>query len=168
MKYLVRKTGKMSAKQYLFFLCFMALFFSSYGQTAMTFREAESKGKPFQFLDSLYKSAVHSNVDLAVFKSSDEQLEVQKSYTALIRDLAVFLKTNDFVWEKPTRCFNRIYFNPEGRIDYFLFNFAAGQITPEKEKEFGRLLNLFVVDYEFSLKANENFAQCSPIRYIDL
>lgn len=168
MKYLVRKIGRMSAKQYLFFLCFMALFFSSYGQRAMTFREAETKGIPFQFLDSLYKSAIHSNLDLAVFKSSDEQLEVKKSYTALIKDLAVFLKSNDFMWEKPTNCFNRIYFNPEGKIYYFLFNFPEDQITPEKEREFGRLLNLFVVDYVFSLKSHENFAQCSPIRYIDL
>ena len=145
----------------------MTLFFSSYGQKAMTFKEAELRGKSFQHLDSLYKSAVHSNADLAVFKSSEEQAELQKSYITLIKDLATFLKSKDFKWEKPTRCFNRIYFNPTGKIDYFLYNFPKDQIEPEKEKEFDRLLNLFAKDYKFSLKADENFAQCSPIKYTD-
>ncbi|HYK77737.1 MAG TPA: hypothetical protein VEV16_12235, partial [Daejeonella sp.] len=116
----------------------------------------------------LYKSAVHSNAELAVFKSPEEQAELQKAYITLIKDLATFLKSKDFKWEKPTRCFNRIYFNPIGKIDYFLYNFPKDQIAPEKEKEFDRLLNLFVKDYKFSLKANENFAQCSPIKYTDL
>jgi hypothetical protein len=146
----------------------MTFVFSSYGQKAMTFKEAELRGKSFQHLDSLYKSAVHSNTDLAVFKSSEEQAELQKSYITLIKDLATFLKSKDFKWEKPTRCFNRIYFNPAGKIDYFLYNFSKDQIAPEKEKEFERLLNLFAKDYKFSLKANENFAQCSPIKYTDL
>ena len=41
-------------------------------------------------------------------------------------------------------------------------------MTLEKEKEFEQLLNLFAQEYTFSLKANENFAQCSPIKYTDL
>lgn len=146
----------------------MTLFFSSYGQKAMTFKEAEVLGKSFQHLDSLYKSAVHSNADLAVFKSSGEQAELQKSYILLIKDLATFLKLKDFKWGKTTKCFNRIYFNPAGKIDYFLYNFPKDQIAPEKEKEFERLLNLFVKEYKFPLIANENFAQCSSIKYTDL
>lgn len=131
----------------------------------MTFKGAELRAK---HLDNSYKSAVHSNPDSAVFKSPEEQTELQKSYVRLIRDLSSFLKSNNFKWEKPTKCFNRIYFNATGKIDYFLYDFPKDQIAPEKEKEFGRLLNLFAEEYKFPLKANENFAQCSPIKYTDL
>lgn len=153
----------------LILISLITLSFNSYGQNkALTFKEAEIQGKSFQYLDHLYKSAVHDDVKLAVFKSVEEQAELQKAYIKLIKDLASFLKTNHFKWEKPTRCINRVYFNPNGKIDYFLYNFPQDQITPEKENEFARLLNLFIKDYKFSLTAHENFAQCSPINYSDI
>ena len=157
----------MRTKLILLFLFPITLVFNSYGQKAMSFKKAEMQGRSFQHLDSLYKSAIHSNVNLAVFKSQEEQAELQKSYTGLFKELGAFLKLNCFEWAKPTRCFNRLYFNPKGEIDYFLYNFSENQIVPEKEKEFERLLNLFVKDYKFPLKANQNFAQCSPIKYTD-
>ncbi|MBB2147929.1 hypothetical protein [Pedobacter gandavensis] len=155
----------MKTKQFLTLLVLMIVFFNSYGQKAMTFQEAEVRGRSFQHLDSLYKSAVDADPKRAVFKTPQEQAELQKSYSALIQDLGVFLKANDFNWEKPTRCFNRIYFNPGGKIDYFLFNFPKDMIAAEKEKEFQRLLNVFIKDYKFPMKAKENFAQCSPVKY---
>jgi hypothetical protein len=158
----------MKTKQILVSLCVTLFFFNSYAQKAFTFQEAEIRGTSYQHLDSLYKSAVHTKAELAVFKSPEEQAELQKAYISLIKDLATFLKSKDFKWEKQTRCFNRIYFSPAGTIDYFLYNFPKDEIVPEKEKEFERLLNLFAQDYKFPLKAKENFAQCSPIKYNDL
>jgi hypothetical protein len=155
-------------KNTLLFLILLASITISFAQVAMTFKNAEAKGKSFRHLDSLYKSAVHIDVNLTVFKSQEEQAELQKAYVGLVKDLAAFLKSNNFKWEKPTRCFNRIYFNSNGTIDYFLYNFSADQIVPEKEKEFDRLLNLFIKNYRFSLNAKERFAQCSPIKYTDL
>ena len=67
----------------------------------------------------------------------------------MLQDLGVFLKSNNFTWEKLTRCFNRIYFSPDGAIDYFLFDFPPGQIEPEKEKEFEHLLNVFIKTTNF-------------------
>ncbi|MBC7912704.1 MAG: hypothetical protein H7Y07_01140 [Pyrinomonadaceae bacterium] len=148
---------------------FLILFITtSYGQVVMTFKNAKAKGKSFEQLDSLYKNAVHSDINMAVFKTQDEQAKFQKAYAKLIYELAVFLKSKDFRWEKQTRCFNRIYFNSEGGIDYFLYNFQLGQLAPEKEKEFDRLLKLFVKGYKLSLNAKERFAQCSPIKYTDI
>ena len=73
--------------------------------------------------------------------------------------------------ESKTKCFQRIYFAPNGKIDYFIYNFKLKNVLPEnliseeKQKEFERLLKLFVKDYTFFTSANEKFAQCSPTSY---
>lgn len=142
--------------------------FHSFGQSkAMAFQEAEKQGILLKNLDSMYKSAVHSDVKLAVFKTAEEQANLRNAYVDFLQNLASFLKTHQFKWDKQTRCYNRIYFNATGRVDYFLYNFSREQISAEKEAEFGRLLNLFIKDYKLSLTANEGFAQCSPVKYSD-
>lgn len=135
----------------------------------MTFQEAEKKGLSYQHLDSIYTSAVHSDTSLAVFKSEKEQEALQQAYYKLLQDFGNFLSKNNFNWEKPTRCFNRIYFNADGTIDYFLYNFLGNpedKPANEIEKEFEKLLNVFISDYAFALKAKTKFAQCSPTTYM--
>jgi hypothetical protein len=136
-------------------------------QKVMTFQDAERHGKSYLHLDSLYKSAVHSDIKLAVFKTKSGQDSLQKAYVLFIQDLAGYLKKNNFKWEKQIKCFNRIYFDKDGKVDYFLYNFAKDEIPAKKEAEFARLLNLFIQDHKFTLTAKEGFAQCSPIKYAD-
>jgi Predicted Zn-dependent protease (DUF2268) len=136
-------------------------------QKAMTFQEAEKQGKSYPYLDSLYKSAVHSDTSQAVFKTPEEQQILQKAYGDFLKALGTFLKTNNFKWEKLTKCFNRIYINSDGTVDYFLYKFSKDQITEEKEHEFERLLNIFLKDHKFPASAKEKFAQCSPVKYSD-
>jgi hypothetical protein len=142
----------------------------TFGQNlGLTFQDAEKQGISIKHLDSLYASAVHSDSTLAVFKTETEQEAMQQAYIKLLQDFGKFLFDKNFNWEKPTRCFNRIYFNSNGTIDYFLFNFIGK--TEDKpseniEKEFQKLLNVFISDYKFSLTAKTKFAQCSPTTYM--
>lgn len=147
----------------------MSLFFHSYGQDkVMTFQEAAAQGNSYQHLDSLYKSAVHTDEKLAVFKTPEEQEKLQKAYSKFIQGFAAFLKEHQYQWGKETRCFNRIYIHTDGSIDYFLYNFPKDVMTPEKEKEFRRLLTEFIKTTKFPVTAKEKFAQCSPVKYVDL
>ncbi len=149
-------------------LTLVAITLSSIGQgRALTFQEAERQGIPFQRLDKMYKSAVHTDTTLAVFKTPDQQTELQQAYVKLLEDLGAFLRENDFKWDIQTRGANRIYMQPDGRIDYFLFHFPEGQLTPEKEEQFTQLLDLFIRNYRFAITAPEKFAQCSAVRYAD-
>lgn len=135
----------------------------------MTFKTAEKQGVSINQLDSIYKSAVHSDTSMAVFKTEKEQEALQKAYYKLLKDFGNYLTENNFIWEQRTRCFNRIYFNSDGTIDYFLYNFLGNpedKPTESVEKEFQRLLNVFISDYKFSLTANTKFAQCSPTTYL--
>ena len=75
--------------------------------------------------DNSYASAIRSDTSLAVFKTEKVKEALPLAYFKLLQDLGVFLSTNNFLWMKPTRCFNRIYFSPNGSIDYFLFNFLG-------------------------------------------
>src|SRR6218665_2494912 len=121
------------------------------GQTAMTFDTARERAISITRLDSVYKSGIHADSTQAVFKNSQEQYIA--AYQKLLQDLGRYLKENGFVWEKPVKGFNRIYFDKDGRIDYFLYNFRAGQLSAEQEKRFDVLLNSFIKTYRFPLTA---------------
>jgi len=139
---------------------------------AITFQKAEKQGLTIGKLDSIYKSAVDTNPEKAVFVSPEAQKNLMLAYTTLLQDLGKYLHEHNFKWEHPTKCFNRIYFQPNGRIDYFLYNFIqkpadVNPISDEKRAAFDELLNLFVKQYQFKLSAPVKFAQCSPVTYTD-
>jgi len=138
-------------------------------QTGMTFQTAEKQGIVLAELDAIYKSAVSVDTTKAVFKTVEEQKKWGETYKSVIFDLGAFLKKNNFYWKQKTRCYNRIYFNENGKIDYFLYNFlGADEEKPNEkvQKEFDRLLNLFVKDYLLPININEKLAQCSPVTYM--
>lgn len=152
------------------FTLLMSCFLTLGQQLGLTFSEAQEQGIRISQLDSIYKNALHSDTSLAVFKTDEKQKLMREAYIKLLQDFGIFLNENNFRWEKPTRCFNRIYFNSDGTIDYFLFNFlsktAEEKLSEEKQNEFKHLLNRFIQDYTFSLTAETKFAQCSPTTYM--
>jgi hypothetical protein len=136
---------------------------------AMTFQESSGQGIQMTRLDSIYKNAVNADPSKAVFKTESEQTALQESYYTLLKDLGQFLADNKFNWDKPTNCFNKIYFSADGTIDYFLFNFLGkpdNRPTEAQQLEFKRLLNLFITDYKFPLAATVKFSQCSPSTFM--
>jgi hypothetical protein len=146
-------------------LLFVALTFSLFPQKAMTFQQAEKSGVRASKLDSVYPSGLHVDSMQSVFHHRQD--EFIAAYQKMLQDLGKYLKANGFTWGKPTAGFNRIYFNGNGTIDYFLYNFKKGEITEEKEKQFDALLNKFIKTYQFPMKAKTGFAQCSPVRYMN-
>ncbi len=159
-------------KKILFLIVILLSNFYIFGQhLGLSFKEAEKKNISIELLDTHYKSAIHSDTSQAVFKTEIEQVALQQAYVKMLQDFGKFLSENNFKWEKPTRCFQRIYFKPDGTVDYFLYNFLTKNVEPkdqlseEKQVDFDRLLNIFIKNYQFSVKANVKFAQCSPATY---
>ena len=134
-----------------------------FSQKVMTFNESKENNMRTSELDSIYKSAIHSDTSLAVFKTNEEVFI--KAYQQLLFDLGKYLKSQNFEWEKTTKGFNRIYFNQDGNIDYFIYSFRPEQLTAEQEKQFDALLKQFVTTYKFPLTVPCKFAQCSPVTY---
>lgn len=135
----------------------------------LTFQDAEKQGISIKHLDSIYTSGVHTDTAKAVFKTEKEQMALHQAYVQLLQDFGQFLAENNFKWEKPTRCFNRIYFSSDGTIDYFLFNFLGkpeDKPSESVEKEFQGILTLFISNYTLTVTAKIKFAQCSPTTYM--
>jgi virulence-associated protein VapD len=139
---------------------------------AIPFKDAEKHGVMKTRLDSIYQNAVDIDTSKAVFKSQKEQDTLVDKFNKLFDDLGQFLEAHNFHWEKQTRCFNKVYFNEDGRIDYFLYNFLTknikieDQISNEKQLEFDKLLNQFLRDYKFPVKAKTKFSQCTTSKYL--
>jgi hypothetical protein len=136
-------------------------------QKVSTFQKAIEGGISIQTLDSLYKPALSGGADSLQAVFYGKHTEFQAQYIALLQAFGKHLKANNFSWGKKTRCFNRIYFNEHGTIDYFLFNFKPGELPIEKEQQFEKLLTTFIKDYKFPLPVQSKFAQCSPVTYTD-
>ncbi|MGC4020710.1 MAG: hypothetical protein QM734_01595 [Cyclobacteriaceae bacterium] len=140
--------------------------FNSIGQhIGISIQNAQKKNINVEALEKKYKSAITTPSSESVFKEE----ELQPAYSKLLQDLGKFLSKNNFKWERKVKCFQRIYFNNDGTIDYFIFNFLGkpeDQPSSEKQIQFGKLVNQFVQDYKFPLSAKVKFAQCSPTTYM--
>ena len=83
------------------------LFFQYYqllGQhIAFARKDMFSLGISVQRLDSIYKSAVHTDTSQAVFKTEEDQNAMLEAYSQLLQSFGKFLTKNNFTWEKPTK-----------------------------------------------------------------
>lgn len=139
---------------------------TSFGQhIGMSIQQLREMNIKIEDIEKNYKNAIDTPPAESVFKVE----ELQPAYQKLLQDVGSFLAKNNFKWEKKTRCFQRIYFNSDGTIDYFIFNFIGkpeDQPSDEKQAEFSKLINQFVQGYKFPLSAKVKFAQCSPTSYM--
>lgn len=118
-------------------------------------------------VDSLYKSAVNiADSTKGVFKSAKEQDDLIKAYTNFLQELGNYLSDHNYKWERPTKCKNRIYFNKDGAVDYYLFDFKT-EISNEKLSQFKELFIAFAATHKISITASVGFAQCSPVTFMD-
>ncbi|RVU01729.1 hypothetical protein EOD41_07145 [Mucilaginibacter limnophilus] len=135
-------------------------------QKALTFQQAEKQGIAMQKLDKLYANALDADTAKAVFKGAEVQV-FYKAYTTMLSDLSIFLQKNNFKWEKPTRIFHRIYFEPDGNIDHYLLNLQPTSMDAAKQDTLIKQVNEFAKNYKLAITANKKFAQCSPAIYQD-
>ena len=143
--------------------CLLLTSFFGYSQTVMSVPEAKEKGL-FPKVDSVYTSAFDGRADhKAVFKKQEDIDKHVDAYHDYLKGLGKFLSDNNFKWEKDTKGWNRIYMQPDGTIDYFIYSLK--DIPAEKEKEFRRLLALYIKGHKFGNTAPEKFAQCSSVTY---
>jgi hypothetical protein len=98
------------------------------------------------------------------FIDKDNSEEFVNAYYQLLLDFGKFLSANDFHWKQTTRCWNRIYFNKDGKVDYFLYQFNS-ELSDEMKTRFDILLNEFIKDYQLPITAEVPFSQCSPVNY---
>ena len=114
-------------------------------------------------LDSSYRSALHVDSTKAVF--GDRKQEFWDAWQDFLGRLGAHLKSNGFRWAQDTQLTTRIYFNPDGTVNTFLYSFPRDHTDLEQQKRFGELLNTFVGGNGIQVVATEGFAQCGPVKF---
>lgn len=131
---------------------------------ASTFQAVENTDISMQKLDAIYPPAVATDQSRAVFKGNAASGFI-KAYTNMQQSLGKYLHANGFSWEKPVPIFTRVYFAPDGTINYYLVNLANAGLSDKETKSFLSLLHKFIESYKISYTANSRFAQCSPVLF---
>ena len=153
-------------KRIFFLMLFALALAAANAQRAMTFQAAEEAGVEMKDFNTNYPSPLDSDsASLAIFGVDQDQNI--KYYQEYLGEFSQYLAEKGFKWERPRWCFNKIYFNEEGKVDYFLYNFRPGEITDEMAIDFQKHLKEFVKESEFPAKPNSAFSQCSPVSYVD-
>ena len=132
---------------------------------ALSYDAAQKSGINWKSIDSIYKVIYFLGDTKAVFNNDLELRTFQNAYQKMMDDLGTFLKQNNFDWERPyIMMATQVYFNTDGTIDYFLYCYLKNNpktrlhLPKEKDKEFNRLLNLFIKDYSTNVRTNVKFA----------
>lgn len=132
------------------------------GQEVMSIDAYHVIGK-LSDLDTLYQSGVDSDSTKAAF--GDRQDEYMKSYSAFYKELNTYLSVHDFTWDDTTKCFNKLYFHPDGKMDKYFYSFR-GSVPPEKQQRFEELATAFLKDYRFPMTNAVPFRQCGGSTFL--
>lgn len=118
-------------------------------------------------LDSLHPSVAHAPGTKGVFDSKKEK-QFEKAWGDYFSDLMQFIADNDFKWQKPTYCFNKIYFDRDGKVDYWFYNFKKTDSIPQQTQDkYLELITKFSAVNKIKISGNSNFAQCASVTFSD-
>jgi len=127
---------------------------------------AATEGISIKQLDSSFISAVHVDSSKAVFKSNESADSMRHAYSRFLGNFGAYLRMNGFKWGQPTRCWNKIYFQADGTVRYYLFDFKT-EIGAERLKRYKELFKAYASINKIGISASVNFAHCSSVTYQD-
>ncbi len=90
---------------------------------------------------------------------------IDTAYRGFVQDLGPYLQDRGFEWKSKTRYFQRIYFEPNGRASYYLYEFRNDEQAPtgERRELFERLVEEFLSSHKLGVEAEGRFAVCAPV-----
>lgn len=130
-------------------------------QTVLSYTDASSKGLSIDSLDRIYKIAGHADPSLSGFKG--DMKAFQEAYDAFTGNLTAHLVKQGVKVEKEQRVQIRVYFNPEGGIDYLFYQIRSGQFDKKTENSFSGWVLSYIRDYRLPMSNPERFSQNRPL-----
>lgn len=119
----------------------------------MSFEAAKTADISFTELDGQYKSAYargKRNKGESAFPEMRDSL--MQAYEQMLTELSLYLGEKRFEWGGSKRAFLRLYFNPEGELDYFFYQFRE-PLNGEKSEDLEKLVEKFSKKYVFPMQA---------------
>lgn len=148
-------------KKFILLLSLLALSSILTAQTVLSYSGASSKGLSIDSLDRIYKIAGHADPAMSGFKG--DMKAFQEAYDTFTNDLTVHLVKKGVKVEKEQRVQIRVYFNPEGGIDYLFYQIRTGQFDTKIENSFSDWVLAYIKDYRLPMTNPERFSQNRPL-----
>lgn len=114
-------------------------------------------------LDSFYDDLLNPNN-----VSEAERKEVVKSWSDFHKKIIAYLKESNFDWnsdEESIRINNRIYFEKDGSVNYYVYKIENSTISEQTKQEFHSVLERFVSENKINFTKDKVFAQCGMVEY---
>lgn len=86
------------------------------------------------------------------------------AYQDLVKGLGDHLADAEgFDWNAPVSYFQRIYFEPNGKAAYYLYQFRSNGFTGCDRGRFESLVEEYLKENRLSVSKEERFAVCAPV-----
>lgn len=117
----------------------------------------------FANLDLTYMSLWDSGIQFEqhFLTEEDKAEKISKEWNLLLQSMADFFVKNNYIWQSPTSFFVKFYFDKNGGIDYLFYNPKNNEFNPNLQ--FVSILNKFIKNYRFDLKAKSKYSQCGGV-----
>ncbi|MGB1218023.1 MAG: hypothetical protein ACPG5P_09110 [Saprospiraceae bacterium] len=100
--------------------------------------------------------------------SDDEYEDVLESWTSFHQEMKEMMDVSGFDWGVPDSMIhlvNRIYFDKEGKMEYYSYRILNPSISAKKNREFGELISSIGSQININLQRGDKFAQCGKVVY---
>lgn len=133
-------------------------------QVVMTFETADGAGLRVSQLERTY--SVELGEDETLYVPEMDGRQEMEMFVALRYQLADSLKAWGFRWERTTSVKNRVFFNTEGRLDYFFYSTAPHFTSPMDCTRFEDMLVRFFRTYQLPQSPSTLIVRCAPITFL--
>ena len=157
-----------SVAKFIFVLFLLMACLPSFSQRVMTFQEMEKNGLKMDSLQRIYPNATRSDTFVGVFPAGKKGDQFNAAWLDYYTDLMNYFSENGLIWEKPTYCFNKIFFDSKGRVEYWFFNFSKADNIPDSiQQKYSDGLKKFSKKHKIRIKADSKFTQCASVTFVN-
>src|ERR1051326_3027290 len=150
------------------FVLFMLVSSAMLSQNCMTFQDMEKNGVRMTQLDSLYPNAMKTTTFEGVFPEGKKLKKFDKAWGGFYEELMNYFSKSGLKWEKPTYCFNKIYFDADGNVQYWFFNFMKEDNIPaDVQAKYLQGIKDFSKTHQIKIKAGTKFSQCASVTFVN-
>lgn len=101
--------------------------------------------------------------------SESDYKKVVLSWTKFHQEISSYLKEAQFQWEAADSSIsivNKIYFDKDGRVEYYVFRITNPSVSAKKKAEFTQIILDFSKNVKIDLIREEQFSQCGKTRLL--
>ncbi|HEY6161027.1 MAG TPA: hypothetical protein VI112_07385 [Bacteroidia bacterium] len=161
----MNNTKKTALASVLFLL---ALITVAHSQNCMTFQDMGKNGVRLTQLDSLYPNALKTETFEGVFPEGKKLKKFDKAWAGFYEELMNYFSKSGLKWDKPTYCFNKIYFDADGNVQYWFFNFMKEDNIPaDVQAKYLQGIKEFSKTHQIKIKAGTKFSQCASVTFVN-